>query len=124
MGMEVLMTHLTAAPSTCTIIPFQMEVLTRHHEYLSRWVEASLPMGICDADVFSTSEKQSGASSEYIVVWVRETSDPAYKVFSRGNKWVVMDAIRDNQLGQFSSFADALHMIRPVLPRPEKIVAA
>lgn len=123
-GMEDLMPHLIDATSACKIIPFQMEVLARHREYLSRWVEASLPMGICDADVFSTTEKQSGSSSEYIVVWVRETSDPAYKVFSRGNKWIVMDAIRDNQLGQFASFADAMHMIRPVLPRPEKIVAA
>lgn len=122
--MENLMPHLTAAPSACKIIPFKMEVLTRHREYLSRWVEAGLPMGVCDADVFTSSEKQSGSSSEYVVVWVRETSDPAYKIFSRGNRWLVVDAIRENLLGQFSSFADALNMIRPVLPRPEKIVAA
>lgn len=118
------MPHLNESLPTCKIIPFQMELLSRHREYLSRWVEAGHPMGVCDADVFSAPERQSGLSSEYVVIWVRETADPAYKIYSRGNKWVVMDAIRENQLGLFASFADALNMVRPVLPLPGKIVAA
>ncbi|GAL96813.1 hypothetical protein FOH24_09300 [Acetobacter tropicalis] len=118
------MLHMNETPSVCKIIPFQMEILSRHREYLSRWIEAGLPMGVCDADVFSASQREPGLSSEYVVIWVRETPDPAYKVFSRGNKWIVVDAVREHQLGQFSSFADALNMVRPVLPRPEKIVAA
>lgn len=118
------MLRTTETPSTCKIIPFQMEILSRHREYLSRWVEAGLPMGVCDADVFGSSDREPGHSSEYIVIWVRETADPAYKIFSRGNKWILVDAIREHQLGQFASFADALNMVRPVLPLPEKIVAA
>lgn len=72
---------MNETPSVCKIIPFQMEILSRHREYLSRWVEAGLPMGVCDADVFSASQRQPGLSSEYVVIWVRETPDPAYKVF-------------------------------------------
>lgn len=118
------MLHTNEASSACQILPFQLEILPHHRDYLSRWLEAGLPMGLCDADVFSSTEKRAGSSSEYVVVWVRETADPAYKIFSLGNKWIVVDAIRENSLGQFSSFADALLMIRPVLPRQEKIVAA
>ncbi|MBO1324170.1 hypothetical protein K2X14_03235 [Acetobacter sp. TBRC 12305] len=108
----------------CNIIPFQMEILSRHRDYLSRWVEAGMPMGVSDADIFPAEQKQAGVSSGYVLVWVRETPDPAYKVYSRGNRWVVMDAIRDTALGNFNSFSDALHMIRPVLPREQNIVAA
>ncbi|MFT8885712.1 MAG: hypothetical protein ABF946_05845 [Acetobacter papayae] len=118
------MPYSSKAARTCQIIPFQMEILSRHTDYLSRWLDASMPMGICNADIFSTEEKQAGTSSAYVVIWVRETADPAYKVYSRGNRWIVMDAIRDNTLGSFSSFADALNMIRPVLPREKGIVAA
>ena len=110
--------------NTCQIIPFQMEIMCRHRDYLDRWIAASQPMGICDADIFPAEEKQAGVSSGYVLVWVRETSNPAYKVYSRGNRWIVMDAVRDNTLGQFASFADALNMIRPVLPVKQDIVAA
>lgn len=124
MEMEVLMPCKNDAPSVSNVIPFQLEILSAHREYLSRWLNAGLPMGVCDADIFSVQQRQAGVSSDYVLIWVRETADPAYKIYSRGISWVVMDAIRENTLGQFRSFADALHMVRPVLPRPEKIVAA
>lgn len=124
MEMEILMPRKNDAPSVSNVIPFQMEILSHHREYLSRWVSAGHPMGVCDADIFSVEQRQAGVSSGYALIWVRETADPAYKIYSRGNSWVVMDAIRETVLGQFRSFADALHMVRPVLPRPEKIVAA
>ena len=118
------MLYSSEASRTCQIIPFQMEILSRHTDYLSRWLDASTPMGICNADIFTTEEKQAGTSSAYVVIWVRETADPAYKIYSRGNRWIVMDAVRDNILGSFAGFADALNMIRPVLPREKGIVAA
>lgn len=124
MEMELLMPRKNDAPSVSNVVPFQMEILSGHREYLSRWLHAGQPMGVCDADIFSVEQRQAGVSSGYVLIWVRETPDPAYKVYSRGNSWVVMDAIRENVLGQFRSFADALYMVRPVLPRPEKIVAA
>ena len=63
-------------------------------------------------------------SPGYVLVWVRETQDPAYRGDSRGNRWFVVDAIRDNVLGNFPSFSGALNMIRPVLTVEKDNVAA
>ena len=117
-------TSTSSQQHTCQIIPFQMEITSRQQAYLTRWVQAAQPMGICDADVFVSEQKQAGISAGYVVVWVRETPDPAYKIYCHGNRWIVMDAIRDNKLGSFNTFADALNMIRPVMPREQGIVAA
>lgn len=117
-------TTTSSQQHTCQIIPFQMEITSRQQAYLTRWVQAAQPMGICDADVFVSEQKQAGVSAGYVVVWVRETPDPAYQIYCHGNRWVVMDAIRDNKLGCFNTFADALNMIRPVMPREQGIVAA
>ncbi|QEO18338.1 hypothetical protein [Acetobacter vaccinii] len=118
------MANTSATLNVCQVIPFQMEILSRHKDYLMRWLEAGMPMGVSDADIFPAEEKQSGMSSGYVLVWVRETPDPAYKVYSRGNRWFVVDAIRDNVLGNFPSFSGALNMIRPVLTVEKDIVAA
>lgn len=74
-------------------------------------------MGVCDATTYS--DRPPGGpkrpASEYVLVWVRENIDPAYIIRPERIGWVVIDAVRDNELGRTRSFAAALHMIRPML---------
>ncbi|MCH4024559.1 MAG: hypothetical protein LKH33_11815 [Acetobacter sp.] len=105
------------------VVPFRLSVLPRHKEYLGKWLDAGLPMGICDADICQEmfSETQH---SDQVMIWVRETSAPAYTIHPEGTKWIVVDAIRGRELTRQASFEDALHFVRPVLPRHSKIAAA
>ncbi|MDG6095493.1 hypothetical protein LOC54_10325 [Acetobacter sp. AN02] len=105
------------------VVPFRLSFLPRHREYLSRWLTAGLPMGLCDADI-GADPGSSAQDPDIVMVWVRETADPAYTVRPQGTRWVVADAIRNRELSREGSFEAALNFIRPVLPVPEVTVAA
>lgn len=117
-------TSITTSPiAVSNVVPFRMGILPRHREYLAHWLNAGLCMGLCDADI-CRDEEASHAEAEQILVWVRENADPAYIVRPEGNRWVVVDAIRDRELSRQSSFDLALNFIRPVLPVQGKVAAA
>lgn len=103
------------------VIPLRALFLPRHHESLARWLAASAPMGVCDAEVSTGSAPASPTAAhpvEHVVVWVRESADPAYLIRPLGLRWAVIDPQRNYELGRHSSFEAALNAIRPVLPRP------
>jgi hypothetical protein len=69
-------------------------------------------MGLHDADVSywtPVGERHEG----YVLIWVRENADPAYRVIPSGARWKVIDHLRNHTLGRFASFEAALHFIRP-----------
>lgn len=105
------------------VIPFRQSVLPRHREYLARWLKAGLCMGLCDADIFSPSEA-SDDSMQQIVVWVRESADPAYLIRPSGSRWEIVDPIRETVLSRQATIELALNFIRPVLPLQGNVVAA
>ncbi|MBN9511112.1 MAG: hypothetical protein J0I21_18650 [Alphaproteobacteria bacterium] len=80
---------------------------------LGRWLNSGRRMGLCDASAFPGDRGSGG--HEYVLVWVRENPDPAYMIQPEGRTWVVRDAVRAHNLAHVSSFAAALHFIRPVL---------
>ena len=103
------------------VVQLHQRLLPRHSELLARWLEAGRQMGLCDATTFA-AERRAGrapASAEYVLVWVRENMDPAYIIRPDRIGWLVIDALRENELGRTRSFAAALHMIRPVLKLDE-----
>lgn len=108
---------------TSNVIPFRLSVLPRHREYLARWLSAGLCMGLCDADIFIDDEVGS-CDAEQILIWVRESADPAYIIRPIGSCWMVVDAIRGNMLSQQTSFELALNFVRPVLPLRGNVAAA
>ncbi|PHI95315.1 hypothetical protein BG621_05940 [Parasaccharibacter apium] len=95
-----------------TIIPFRQKLLPHHRRYLAHWLTASQPMGILDASIESTQD----SPSPLIVIWVRENADPAYLIRLEGPQWVLMDCLREHELGRYTDLSAALHTIRPVLP--------
>ncbi|NHN85931.1 hypothetical protein GOB93_14955 [Acetobacter musti] len=109
--------------ATSNVVPFRMSVLQRHREHLARWLNAGLCMGLCDADV-CVDDEAGYCNAEQILIWVRESADPAYIIRPMGSRWVVVDALRSNILSQQASFELALHFIRPVLPLRGNVVAA
>ena len=106
------------------VVPFRLAVLPRHREYLARWLDAGLCMGLCDADVFIAESASGAADGEQVLVWVRESADPAYLIRPEGARWVVVDAIRNYELSRQTSFELALNFVRPVLPMQGSTVAA
>ena len=72
------MANTSATLNVCQVIPFQMEILSRHKDYLMRWLEAGMPMGVSDAEILTAEEKHSRLSSRYSLVRVRVTPDTAY----------------------------------------------
>ena len=74
-------------------------------------------MGLCDASTFvpERSTAHGQPTTEYVLVWVRENIDPAYLIRPERIGWVVVDAVRDHELGRTRSFDAALQLIRPVL---------
>ncbi|QDH17651.1 hypothetical protein [Swingsia samuiensis] len=99
------------------IIPLRQSVLPRHREYLSRWLEAGTRMGLFDAEIVETDKSVDHSKAiDYVLVWVRENPDPAYLLRPQGMRWILVDQLRDNELGSYASFEHALHTIRPVLP--------
>jgi hypothetical protein len=105
------------------VVPFRTAILPRHREYLGRWLEAGLCMGLMDADICGDHEA-SFADAEIALVWVRENADPAYIIRPEGTRWGVIDALRGNLLGYQPSFELALDFIRPVLPLQGNAAAA
>lgn len=73
-------------------------------------------MGLLDAMVSFQAEAGSSVRSNFVLIWVRETPDPAYRVTPVGAAWIVRDEVRGRRLGQFPTFEQALDFIRPALP--------
>ncbi len=104
------------------VIALYQRVMPRHAALLARWLEVGRPMGLCDAMVIPAERPRVGPDRPalaHVVVWVRENCDPAYIIRPERIGWLVIDALRDNELGRTRSFAAALHMIRPVLKLDE-----
>ncbi|WP_173569854.1 hypothetical protein [Acetobacter conturbans] len=118
---QAMQTGLSVFPSN--VIPFRMAILPRHKEYLGRWLEAGMRMGLCDAEI-CIDDEASYADAEQVLVWVRENASPAYLIHPEGNRWVVVDALRDNVLSVEHSFELALDFIRPALPVQGSVAAA
>jgi hypothetical protein len=98
------------------VVVLHQRIMPRHTELLARWLEAGRRMGLCQASAFRpTSIPADGPRQEYVLIWVRENIDPAYLVTPESAEWVVVDAVRQQTLARLSSFAAALHFIRPVL---------
>ncbi|MCQ8278466.1 hypothetical protein NFI95_08370 [Acetobacteraceae bacterium KSS8] len=114
---------LTDLPANSNVVPLRLRFLPRHREYLMRWLEAGISMGLCDVDVSPRTPVDSPVILEHVTVWVRENADPAYVIRPDGMRWLVIDHLRDHRLGSFASFEAALSCIRPVLGAQE-IVAA
>ncbi|MCQ0041173.1 MULTISPECIES: hypothetical protein [Acetobacteraceae] len=113
--------HATAPSSSArehaggVVVPFRQKLLSHHRHYLATWLIASEKMGILDASIESSPDQQT-ADPSLVVIWVRENADPAYLISLRGPYWVLTDCLRDNELGRYRTFSEALHTIRPVLP--------
>ncbi|GBR13221.1 MULTISPECIES: hypothetical protein [Asaia] len=105
----------TPAPLS-NVIPLRFNVLPRHREYLSQWLQAGLAMGLCDADIETECFEGRDEAVAHILIWVRENADPAYMIKPRGLRWVLIDHIREHELGVYASLELALHTVRPVLP--------
>ncbi|MFT8719111.1 hypothetical protein [Acetobacter sp.] len=118
---QAMQTELSVFPSN--VIPFRMTILPRHREYLARWLEAGMRMGICDTEI-CIDDEATYAENEQVLIWVRENASPAYVIHPEGNRWTVIDALRGNVLSTQSSFELALDFVRPVLPLHGAVAAA
>lgn len=99
------------------VVPLRQRIMPSHTALLARWVEAGRRMGICDASMFVPHGETVGFDqANYVLVWVRENIDPAYMIVPEGNGWMVVDAVRQQNLVRVRSFAAALNFVRPVLP--------
>ena len=106
------------------VVSLRLNFLPRHREHLQRWLQAAASMGICDADVSPRPTAQRDTVMlEHVLIWVRETADPAYMIRPQGMRWLVIDHVRNHKLGSFSSFEAALHCIRPVLSTGATVAA-
>lgn len=114
---------LPQATSLTNVVPLRQGVLPRHREYLSRWLEAGLCMGLFDAEIATPLHRHTVLSDEtpieHVLVWVRENPNPAYMLKPQGMRWVLIDHLRSHELGHYASFEVALNTIRPVLPTAE-----
>lgn len=108
-------TLLQELPANSNVVPMQLRFLPEHRAYLTRWLNAGMAMGLCDADVSPRTPIDSAVLLEHVVVWVRETANPAYLIRPDGMCWLVIDYVRNHKLGSFPSFQAALYRIRPVL---------
>ncbi|MBS0993657.1 MULTISPECIES: hypothetical protein [Gluconobacter] len=109
------------------VVTLRQGVLPRHREYLSRWLEAGMRMGLFDAEITPTDSGVTNFDGttpiEHVLVWVRENPDPAYMLRPQGMRWILIDHLRNHELGSYASFELALHTIRPVLPLAETYAA-
>lgn len=116
MAQTMMSLHQEPKSFHANVVPLHFNILPRHREYLSRWLQAGLCMGLCDADIETEVSTVRGEAVTHVLVWVRENPDPAYVIEPRGMRWVLIDHIRGHELGIYNSFEQALHTIRPVLP--------
>ena len=99
------------------VVLLRQRIMPSHTALLARWVEAGRCMGICDASMFAPHAEAGRVDGvNYVLVWVRENIDPAYMILPDGTEWMVVDAVRQQNLLRVRSFAAALNFIRPVLP--------
>ena len=97
---------------TPNVLPFRVRLTERHHTHLLRWLEAGKRMGLHDVEIaYRTPEGEP--HDGYVLIWVRENADPAYRVIPSGARWMVIDHLRSHTLGRFADFEAALHFIRP-----------
>jgi len=89
------------------VVSLHLRVLPRHLDEASSWVRAGSRMGLLDVAI--TEDVQQA-----LVVWVRESSEPAYLVTPVRMDWVVTDYTSGRKLGAFRQFAQALRCIRPI----------
>ncbi|GBQ04776.1 hypothetical protein [Saccharibacter floricola] len=107
--------------SICEVIPLRQRILPRHKDYLMRWLEAGEAMGLLDAAVDTLSSSPIPYEvAEQVLIWVRENAEPAYIVRPEGRGWVLIDHLRDREIGRYVNFTTALRTIRPVLPLNEQ----
>lgn len=99
---------------TSNVISFHFRITDRHRAYLLTWLDAGRRMGLHDAEV-AQPNSSAPASGGYVLIWVRENPSPAYRVVPEARAWTVIDELRNHRLGRFSTFAAALHFIRPAL---------
>ncbi|MXV44529.1 hypothetical protein GS501_05635 [Saccharibacter sp. 17.LH.SD] len=114
--------HLTYARQTnpCNVVPLRQKILPRHRTYLMHWLTAGESMGLLDAAIDTLSFSSAyGHLAEQVLVWVRENPEPAYLIRPEGRFWVLIDQLREHEIGRYNNFALALHTIRPVLPLHE-----
>lgn len=118
---------LSHGRNASNIVPLRQGLLPRHREYLLRWLEAGQRMGVFDAEIAPAAHDNVNVDGtalvDHVLVWVRENPDPAYMLRPQGMRWVLIDQIRDHELGSYASFELALHVIRPVLPLAETCAA-
>ena len=98
-----------------SVICFHYRITERHRAYLMSWLKAGQRMGLHDADIAPPVPLDPKQHAGYVLIWVRENPDPAYRVVPEGRTWVVIDELRNHRLGKFPSFTGALHFIRPAL---------
>lgn len=124
------MTRLATSPnnnvpaSESNVIALCAHLTDSHVQYLARWLKAGQRMGLCDADIVKVTGAPKVGAQRQVVIWVRESADPAYLIGPIGLRWIVTDAIRDNIIGEYKSFESALAAIRPVIEIQEKSVSA
>jgi len=95
------------------VIAFRQRILPRHCALLARWLDAGRRMGLCDASAFFPDPGEP--QRDYVLIWVRENSDPAYMVAPEAAAGCHRCAAAQ-PLATLSSFEAALNFIRPVLP--------
>ena len=95
------------------VVVLRQRLMPHHRAVLSRWLEAGRCMGLCDAEAYQPGPGR--IEPDYVLVWVRENPDPAYKIAPEGMYWRVSDCIRGESLACHGTFEAALHSIRPVL---------
>ncbi len=105
--------EIAAQPWPDNVVSFKLTFLPRHVAVLNQWLKAGRCMGLADASVYPPED--GGPSTEFVLVWVRENTDPAYLVTPEGAYWVVTDYVRNRRMARTRAFEEALNTIRPVL---------
>jgi hypothetical protein len=95
------------------VTALRQRIMPYHTGLLARWLDAGRRMGLCDAAAFTP--RPGEPPGDYVLVWVRENPDPAYKISPEAMQWVVTDCVRNTILSRQRSFAAALNFVRPVL---------
>ena len=90
----------TAQPAE-NVICFHYRITERHRAYLMSWLKAGQRMGLHDADIAPPVPLDPKQHAGYVLIWVRENPDPAYRVVPEARTWTVIDELRNHRLGKF-----------------------
>ena len=98
------------------IVQLHQRILPRHQALLARWIDAGRVDGTVrrlgvHADRVPPSAAEPGLT-DYVLVWVRENIDPAYMVVPDRTGWLIVDAVRQQQLARVA------HVRRGIEPDP------